>query len=53
LLVLRNQPWVDLPLLGIVLVGTHLGLLMWEMKYVSLTLAAGLRPARPGTSGDQ
>ena len=26
----------------------------WEMKYVSLTLAApGLRPARPGTSGDQ
>jgi hypothetical protein len=41
-------------LLGIVLVGTHLGLLMWEMKYVSLTLAApGLRPARPGTSGDQ
>ena len=54
LLVLRNQPWVDLPLLGIVLVGTHLGLLMWEMKYVSLTLAApGLRPARPGTSGDK
>jgi hypothetical protein len=54
LLVLRNQPWVDLPLLGIVLVGTHLGLLTWEMKYVSLTLAApGLRPARPGPSGDQ
>jgi hypothetical protein len=29
-------------------------LLVWEMKYVSLTLAApGLKPARPGSSGDQ
>lgn len=52
LVVLRNQPWIDLPMLGIVLVGTHIGLLTWEAKYVSLTLAApGLRPARP--SGDQ
>ena len=52
LVVLRHQPWIDLPTLGIVIVGTHLGLLVWEMKYVSLTLAApGLKPARP--SGDQ
>ena len=44
--------WIDLPSLGFVIVGTHLGLLFWEMKYVSLTLAApGLKPARP--SGDQ
>ena len=52
LVVLRHQPWIDLPTLGLVIVGTHLGLLVWEMKYVSLTLAApGLKPARP--SGDQ
>jgi hypothetical protein len=52
LVVLRHQPWIDLATLGIVIVGTHLGLLVWEMKYVSLTLAApGLKPARP--SGDQ
>ncbi len=54
LALLRHQPWIDLPTLGIVLVGTHLGLLMWEMKYLSLTLAApGLRPARPGSLGDR
>jgi hypothetical protein len=52
LVLLRHQPWIDLPTLGIAIVGTHLGLLVWEMKYVSLTLAApGLKPARP--SGDQ
>jgi hypothetical protein len=52
LLLLRNVSWIDMPVLGFVLVGTHVGLLTWEMKYVSLTLAApGLRPARP--SGDQ
>jgi hypothetical protein len=52
LVVLHNQPWIDMPVFGIVLVGSVLGLLFWEMKYVSLTLAApGLRPARP--SGDQ
>jgi hypothetical protein len=52
LVLLRHQPWIDLPVLGFVIVGTHLGLLVWEMKYVSLTLAApGLKPARP--SGDQ
>ena len=52
LVLLRHQPWIDLPTLGFVIVGTHLGLLVWEMRYVSLTLAApGLKPARP--SGDQ
>ncbi len=48
LVLLRHQPWVDMVVLGFVLVGTHLGLLLWETKDVSLTLAApGLRPARP------
>jgi hydrogenase-4 membrane subunit HyfE len=54
LVLLRHQPWIDLPTLGFVIVGTHLGLLFWEAKYVSLTLAApGLRPARPGPSGER
>ena len=45
---LRHASWIDFPMLGITLVGTHLGLLVWETKYVSLSLAApGLRPANP------
>ncbi len=48
LVLLRHQPWIDMVVLGFVLVGTHLGLLLWETNYVSLTLGApGLRPARP------
>ena len=54
LVLLRHRSWIDLPTLGIVIVCTHLGLLFWEAKYVSLTLAApGLRPARPGPSGEK
>ena len=54
LFLLRNLSWIDLPTLGFVLVGTHLGLLFWETKYVSLSLAApGLRPARPSPSGEK
>jgi hypothetical protein len=54
LVALRHRSWIDLPTLGFVLVGTQLGLLFWEAKYVSLTLAApGLRPARPGPSGEK
>jgi hypothetical protein len=54
LLLLRNQPWIDLPVLGFTLVGAQLGLLFWEARHVSLTLAApGLRPPRPTSSGDQ
>jgi len=44
--------WVDVVVLGITLFGAHLGLLFWELRSVSLTLAApGLRrdrvPAEP------
>ncbi len=47
LLALHHQPWIDLPMFGLVLVGTHLGLLFWEMKYLSITLGApALRPVR-------
>ncbi len=54
LLLLRHQPWIDMLVLGLVIVVTHVGLLFWEMKYVSLSLAApGLKPARPVTSGEK
>jgi hypothetical protein len=39
--------WVDVIILGLTLFVTHLGLLFWEMRSVSLTLAApGLRRDR-------
>jgi hypothetical protein len=51
LVLLRNVSWIDLPVLGLVLVLTHIGLLTWEAKHVSLTLAApGLKP-RPAPAG--
>jgi hypothetical protein len=41
----RHQSWVNLVPLGFALIVTHLGLLWWEARHVSLTLAApGLRP---------
>jgi hypothetical protein len=54
LLVCRQSDAIDFPVLGFTIFGTHLGLLFWEAKHVSLTLGApGLRPRRPVTSGDK
>ena len=54
LFLLRDVSFIEIGVLGVTLVGAHLGLLAWETKHVSLTLAApGLRPARPGTPGDR
>jgi hypothetical protein len=39
LLAVRNQPWIDLVALGVTVLVTHLGLLFWELRYVSATLA--------------
>lgn len=40
--------WVSLPALGTSIIVTHLGLLVWELKYVAISLAhPGLKPARP------
>lgn len=45
-MLVRNETWVDLMALGLTLIVMHLGLLFWEMRYVSATLAfPGLRPA--------
>ena len=49
-LLVKDQPWVNLVALGIMLIVTQLGLLFWELKYVSASLAfPGLKPP-PSTS---
>ena len=41
----RDASWVELVPLGITLIVTHLGLLFWELRYVSASLAfPGLKP---------
>lgn len=41
----RNESWISIPALGVTMVATHLGLLFWEIRYVSLSLAyPGLKP---------
>jgi len=43
--------WADVVVLGVTLFVTHLGLLFWELRSVSFSLAApGLRRDRPTTS---
>ncbi len=45
LFAVRNASWIDLTALGIAVVVTHLGLLVWELRYVSASLAfPGLKP---------
>lgn len=46
-LALRELDWVHIPSLGLTVAIMHLGLLLWELKYVSLSLAhPGLEPDR-------
>jgi hypothetical protein len=43
----KDQSWVSLVPLGITLIVAHLGLLFWELKFVSATLAfPGHKPAK-------
>jgi len=43
----RDASWISLPALGATIIATHLGLLIWELKYVALSLASpGLKPTR-------
>ena len=45
LFAVRDASWVDMTALGITVLVTHLGLLFWEMRYVSASLAfPGLKP---------
>lgn len=46
-MLVKDAPWVDVTALGLTLVVAHLGLLFWEMRYVSLSLAhPGVKPSR-------
>jgi hypothetical protein len=41
----RDAEWISLPALGATIIVTHLGLLIWELKYLALSLAyPGLKP---------
>jgi hypothetical protein len=43
----RDAAWISLPALGATIIVTHLGLLVWELKYLALSLAyPGLKPPR-------
>lgn len=42
----KDQPWVEAVPLGLTLIIAHLGLLLWETRYVSASMAfPGLKPA--------
>lgn len=46
-LLVRDATWISLPALGASIIVSHLGLLVWELKYVALSLAhPGLKPGR-------
>lgn len=46
-LLVQDAGWVEPTALGLTLVVTHLGLLAWELRYVSASLAhPGLKPAK-------
>lgn len=49
-LAVRDQPWMEMLPFGLTLIVTHLGLLFWETKYVSASLAyPGLKPKATST----
>lgn len=50
-LLVRDAAWVEPLALGLTLVVAHLGLLFWELRYVSISLAhPGLKPNLKETS---
>lgn len=47
-LLVKDASWMELVPLGLTIIVTHLGLLAWEARYVSLSLASpGLKSGRP------
>ena len=51
---LKDASFINLAVLGFALVLTHLALLFWETKHLSISLAApGLRPQRPVIPGEE
>jgi predicted tellurium resistance membrane protein TerC len=49
----KDAEWMQLVALGLTIIVTHLGLLVWELRYVSASLAyPGLKPGvAKGTTG--
>jgi len=46
-LLVRNADWIDLVALGVTIIITHHGLLFWELRYISGSLAyPGLKPGK-------
>lgn len=46
-LLVKDYSWVDVATFGFTLIVTHLGLLIWEARHVSASLAyPGVKPAR-------
>ena len=49
-----DQPWVEIVPLGLTLIVTHLGMLIWETRHVSGSLAfPGLKPTASQLSGER
>jgi hypothetical protein len=47
MLLVQDAPWIDLVALGVTVLVTHLGLLFWELRYVSASLAfPALKPGK-------
>ena len=47
-LAVKDQAWLDVVSFGFTLIITHLGLLIWETRHVSASLAfPGVKPERP------
>jgi hypothetical protein len=43
----RDSGWISLPALGATIIVTHLGLLIWELKYVAISLSQSGLKAQP------
>ena len=50
-MVVKDFSWVSLQALGCTIIVSHLGLLFWELKYISASLAfPGLKPGKQESS---
>ncbi|MDA0372102.1 MAG: ATP synthase subunit I, partial [Actinobacteria bacterium] len=46
-ILVRDASWISLTALGLTIIVTHLGLLVWEMRYVAASLAfPALKPKK-------
>jgi hypothetical protein len=50
-LLVKDQSWVELVPLGLVLIATHLGLLVWELRHISVSFSSpGLKSKGNGAT---